>query len=54
MGDILDLAQAYSEAGADELVFRNPASVEKRLLDVSWVEQIARYINIPSGGGLNL
>lgn len=48
VGDILTLAQAYSEAGADELVFYEiSASVEKRLLDVTWVEQIARYINIP-------
>jgi cyclase len=48
VGDILELAQAYSQAGADELVFYEiTASVEKRLLDVSWVEQIARYINIP-------
>lgn len=48
VGDILDLAKAYSEAGADELVFYEiTASVEKRLLDVSWVEQIARHIDIP-------
>lgn len=48
IGDILTLAKAYSEAGADELVFYEiSASVEKRLLDVTWVEQIARYINIP-------
>ena len=33
VGDILTLAQAYSEAGADELVFYEiSASVEKRLL----------------------
>ena len=48
VGDILQLAEAYSQAGADELVFYEiTASVEKRLLDVTWVEQIARYINIP-------
>lgn len=48
VGDILQLAEAYSKAGADELVFYEiTASVEKRLLDVAWVEQIARYINIP-------
>lgn len=48
VGDILQLAEAYSKAGADELVFYEiTASVEKRLLDVTWVEQIARYINIP-------
>ncbi|TMN34306.1 imidazole glycerol phosphate synthase subunit HisF [Pseudoalteromonas sp. S2755] len=48
VGDILDLAQRYSEAGADELVFYEiSASVEKRLLDVNWVAEIARHINIP-------
>ncbi len=48
VGDILSLAQAYSDAGADELVFYEiTASVEKRLLDVNWVEQIAAQINIP-------
>ncbi|HEA17911.1 MAG TPA: imidazole glycerol phosphate synthase subunit HisF [Pseudoalteromonas prydzensis] len=48
VGDILTLAQAYSEAGADELVFYEiSASVEKRLLDVNWVESIARHIDIP-------
>ena len=48
VGDILALADAYSKAGADELVFYEiSASVEKRLLDVTWVEEIARYINIP-------
>lgn len=48
VGDILSLAQAYSEAGADELVFYEiSASVEKRLLDVNWVQSIARHIDIP-------
>ena len=48
IGDILPLAKAYSEAGADELVFYEiSASVEKRLLDLSWVENIARHIDIP-------
>ncbi|MBE0370079.1 imidazole glycerol phosphate synthase subunit HisF [Pseudoalteromonas sp. MMG013] len=48
VGDILDLAKLYSEAGADELVFYEiSASVEKRLLDVNWVENIARHIDIP-------
>ncbi|GAA81190.1 cyclase [Pseudoalteromonas sp. BSi20495] len=42
------MAKAYSEAGADELVFYEiSASVEKRLLDVNWVESIARNIDIP-------
>ncbi|AZZ95950.1 imidazole glycerol phosphate synthase subunit HisF [Pseudoalteromonas sp. R3] len=48
VGEILELAQAYSHAGADELVFYEiSASVEKRLLDVNWVRDIARYIDIP-------
>ncbi len=48
VGDILTLAKAYSDAGADELVFYEiSASVEKRLLDVNWVEEIARHIDIP-------
>jgi cyclase len=48
VGNILELAKRYSAAGADELVFYEiSASVEQRLLDVSWVETIARYIDIP-------
>ncbi|WP_105169563.1 imidazole glycerol phosphate synthase subunit HisF [Pseudoalteromonas sp. T1lg23B] len=48
VGDILELAQLYSEAGADELVFYEiSASVEKRLLDVNWVSNIAKHIDIP-------
>ncbi|MFC3032509.1 imidazole glycerol phosphate synthase subunit HisF [Pseudoalteromonas fenneropenaei] len=48
VGDILTLAQQYSAAGADELVFYEiSASVEKRLLDVNWVRDIARHIDIP-------
>lgn len=48
VGEILDLAKAYSDAGADELVFYEiSASVEKRLLDLTWVETIAKNIDIP-------
>ncbi|BBN83369.1 imidazole glycerol phosphate synthase subunit HisF [Pseudoalteromonas sp. A25] len=48
VGDILELAQLYSQAGADELVFYEiSASVEKRLLDVDWVSNIAKHIDIP-------
>ncbi|GEK09371.1 imidazole glycerol phosphate synthase subunit HisF [Pseudoalteromonas sp. McH1-7] len=48
VGDILELAERYSAAGADELVFYEiSASVEKRLLDVNWVAEIARHIEIP-------
>ncbi|QTL38046.1 MULTISPECIES: imidazole glycerol phosphate synthase subunit HisF [Pseudoalteromonas] len=48
VGEILELAALYSQAGADELVFYEiSASVEKRLLDVNWVRDIARHIDIP-------
>jgi cyclase len=48
VGDILSLAKKYSQAGADELVFYEiSASVENRLLDIQWVERIARSIDIP-------
>jgi len=48
VGDVLTLAKAYSKVGADELVFYEiSASVEKRLLDVNLVENIARHIDIP-------
>ncbi|KAF7764614.1 cyclase [Pseudoalteromonas citrea] len=48
VGGILELAKLYSDSGADELVFYEiSASVEKRLLDVNWVENIARHIDIP-------
>ncbi|ALU45593.1 imidazole glycerol phosphate synthase subunit HisF [Pseudoalteromonas rubra] len=48
VGEILELASLYSQAGADELVFYEiSASVEKRLLDVNWVRDIARHIDIP-------
>ena|SRR5690554_5098763 len=55
MGDMLTLAKAYSRTGADKLVFYEiSASVEQRLLDVQWVETIARAIDIPFcvAGGL--
>lgn len=48
VGDILERAQYYAEQGADELVFYEiSASVENRLLDVSWVEAIAQVLDIP-------
>lgn len=58
VGDILELATYYSENNADELVFYDiTASSDDRCVDVNWVEQIARYINIPfcvAGGIRNL
>lgn len=48
MGDIVELAEKYSAAGADELVFYDiTASAEQRATDVSWIEKIASVINIP-------
>ena len=48
MGDILELSQRYADEGVDELVFYDiTASSDGRVLDKSWVNQIARRINIP-------
>jgi len=48
MGDILDLSQRYADEGVDELVFYDiTASSDGRVVDKSWVNQIARRINIP-------
>ncbi len=48
VGDIVELSMRYRDAGADELVLYDiTASPESRLVDVSWVERIARVIDIP-------
>ncbi len=48
VGDIVDLAQIYSQAGADELVFYDiTASSDQRGVSSQWVQDIARVINIP-------
>lgn len=48
MGDIVELALRYRDAGADELVFYDiAASPEGRSVDRGWVEQVARLIDIP-------
>jgi cyclase len=48
MGDILDLTQRYADEGVDELVFYDiTASSDGRVVEKSWVNQIARRINIP-------
>ncbi len=48
MGDILELAQRYCAEGADELVFYDiTASPENRSVDRSWIERIARVLDIP-------
>lgn len=54
-GDPVELAQRYSEEGADELVFLDiTATKEKRKTLVRLVTQIARRIDIPFtvGGGI--
>ncbi|MEN7550235.1 imidazole glycerol phosphate synthase subunit HisF [Rapidithrix thailandica] len=55
-GDPVELAKAYSEQGADELVFLDiTATVEKRKTLVELVRRVAREINIPFtvGGGIS-
>lgn len=48
MGDIVDLATFYSAQGVDELVFYDiTASSDGRVVDRSWIEKIAKNINIP-------
>lgn len=48
VGDILELATRYRDAGADELVFYDiTASPEGRSVDRTWVERIARVLDIP-------
>jgi imidazole glycerol-phosphate synthase subunit HisF len=48
MGNVLDLAQRYSDEGADELVFYDiTASSDRRVVGHDWVEAVARRINIP-------
>ncbi|MEW6996571.1 imidazole glycerol phosphate synthase subunit HisF [Colwelliaceae bacterium BS250] len=48
IGDIVPLAQRYAEEGADELVFYDiAASSDGRVVDRSWVERIAKVIDIP-------
>jgi cyclase len=55
-GDPVELAQAYSDQGADELVFLDiTATVEKRKTLAELVRNIARAIHIPFtvGGGIS-
>jgi imidazole glycerol-phosphate synthase subunit HisF len=48
VGEILDLALRYRDEGADELVFYDiTASPEGRSVDRSWVERVARILDIP-------
>lgn len=55
-GDPVELGKAYSDAGADELVFLDiTASYEARKTFTDMVERVAKEINIPFtvGGGIN-
>ncbi|MDH3619782.1 MAG: imidazole glycerol phosphate synthase subunit HisF [Gammaproteobacteria bacterium] len=48
VGDILDLAARYRDEGADELVFYDiTASPDGRTVDRSWVNNVARLLDIP-------
>jgi imidazole glycerol-phosphate synthase subunit HisF len=47
-GDIVEFAEKYRDDGADELVFYDiSASPSSRVVDKSWVEAVARVIDIP-------
>ena len=48
VGDILELAGRYRDAGADELVFYDiSASPQGRSVDRGWVTRVARTLDIP-------
>ena len=48
VGSILDLAEKYSDDGADELVFYDiSASTKGAVVNRDWVSRIAEVINIP-------
>jgi cyclase len=48
VGDILELARRYGDEGADELVFYDiTASSDQRVVDRTWIEKVARIIDIP-------
>ncbi|WWP01107.1 MAG: imidazole glycerol phosphate synthase subunit HisF [Candidatus Dasytiphilus stammeri] len=48
IGDIVPLAKLYVEAGADEIVFYDiTASSHSYTVDLSWISQVAKVIDIP-------
>jgi cyclase len=48
MGDILELSQRYRDEGVDELVFYDiTASSDGRVVNKSWINKVARLIDIP-------
>lgn len=56
LGDPVEMAVAYSDGGADELVFYDiTASAEHRPIDIGMVEAVAKAVRIPFavGGGIS-
>lgn len=56
LGDPVEMAERYSNEGCDELVFYDiTASAERRPIDITMVEDVARAIRIPFsvGGGIS-
>ena len=56
LGDPVEMAVAYSDGGADELVFYDiTASAEHRPIDIGMVEAVAKAVHIPFavGGGIS-
>jgi cyclase len=48
VGEIMDLAARYRDEGADELVFYDiTASPQGRSVDRSWINRVARILDIP-------
>lgn len=48
IGDIIELAKKYSDAGIDELVLYDiKASCDDKTIDYKWIENVAKNINIP-------
>lgn len=48
VGNIISLAKKYAQDGADELVFYDiHASTKKSLVDIKWIYDIAKVIDIP-------
>ncbi|MDP9126713.1 MAG: imidazole glycerol phosphate synthase subunit HisF [Pseudomonadota bacterium] len=48
VGDILELAERYRNAGADELVFYDiTASSDGRMVDRAWIARVCAVIDIP-------
>jgi cyclase len=56
VGEIIELASRYAQAGADELVFYDiGASVNDKLVSSDWISQVSQSIDIPFcvAGGIN-